>query len=137
MALIRPCLWVVGLRGVRPRICSIITCAEGPVFQLWVGRRWQTRRLVQKIIQVMIPAESKKLRPRVDPPPWLDSLLVTERRDLSGFMSVPAKLKMFREAYAGAANLTRSMRRRGVPTGRPIEAFPSLDNTGKGGAYVF
>ena len=71
------------------------------------------------------------------PPPWLIYLLDTEERYLSGPDQLPARLRMFREAFAGAAMLTRCMRARGIPIGRPLEAYPSIDNTGRDGKYIF
>ena len=70
------------------------------------------------------------------PPPWLIDSLDAEERFLSGPDPLPARLKMVREAFAGAAMLTRCMRARGISTGRPLEAYPSIDNTGRDGKYI-
>ena len=83
------------------------------------------------------PSRKKELRPRVPPPSWLVDLCITEHRLLSGSEQVPPELKMFREAVSGGANLIRCMRKYAIPTGRPLEAFPSDDHTGRVGDTSF
>ena len=67
----------------------------------------------------------------------LIDLLDTEERYLSGPDQLPARLRMFRDAFAGAGMLTHCMRSRGIPTGRPLEAYPFMDNTGRDSKYMF
>ena len=69
------------------------------------------------------------------PPPWLEQELLPSLA--SKFVAKPtlarigAKFRMFREAFAGCARLTQFMRAAGVSCARPLEPYPSPDNSKK------
>ena len=70
-------------------------------------------------------------------PKWLATHIKPQEQEFVCAEVVPPHLFCFREAYAGHAQLTRSVMREGLPAARPLEAFPSADNTAENKAGCF
>ena len=75
------------------------------------------------------PSRFVDLPPPETAPPWLSFHLKSAEQEFVCPEAIPPDLFCFREAYAGCAELTRAVRDAGIPCARPLEAFPSRDNT--------
>lgn len=79
----------------------------------------------------MKPVRSPEL-----PPDWLAPLLVLECIKIDWCENIPHELRCFREAYAGCARLSHHVHACDILVARPLEAYPSHDNAGRGGRYL-
>ena len=75
------------------------------------------------------PSRFDELPPLSVSPPGMATHLRGEPQEFVSGEPIPASLLRFRKAYAGCAELSRAVRDMGIPCARPLEAFPSADNT--------
>ena len=85
-------------------------------------------------------SRDKPLREPDEPSSWLAPLLRPWEFSDAGrhrpHAHIPPEFRAFREAFAGCCRLSASVLDENIPVARPLEAFPSHDNSRKGVKYI-
>ena len=84
------------------------------------------------------PSRDAEVRaPREPPPEWLAPHLSPAKQLVADRLPVRvgARFRLFKEVFAGCANLSEHVQRAGISCARPMEPYPSADNR-KGKIYI-
>ena len=82
------------------------------------------------------PSRDVALRDPLPAPDWLEPLLKHVITQASVRIRVPREWRAFREVFARCCRLSQTVLDANIPTARPLEAYPSHDNSKKGTKYI-